>query len=150
MNKLNYHKNTLINRCLSEYYNTFSLTLDTADFVPNKYNDKIRKYIFKCMKKHLRLLDKADKRYQREQRRKQRKRCRSSPPLSRDSVVEVPAESVTSVTESEKSVNQVPTSEFAELFDATPDNAAELPDITVGSKDISDEKSETLPTSPAP
>ena len=43
---LNFNKNDLINDVLSEYYKTFSLTLDTADFVPEKYNSKISKYIF--------------------------------------------------------------------------------------------------------
>ncbi len=48
---LNYNKNKLINACLQKYYETFSRTLDTADFVPDKYNDKILNYIFKNMKK---------------------------------------------------------------------------------------------------
>ncbi len=39
---LNYNKNKLINECLVRYYETFSHTLDTADFVPEKYNDKIK------------------------------------------------------------------------------------------------------------
>lgn len=62
---MNYHKNDLIDECLGRFYQTFSLTLDTCDYVPKKYNDKILKYIFKCMKKSFRKIDKEDKVYQR-------------------------------------------------------------------------------------
>ena len=48
---INYNKNKLINTCLVKYYETFALTLDTADFVPEKYNKKILAYIFKNMKR---------------------------------------------------------------------------------------------------
>ena len=59
----NYHKNELINECLNKYYETFALTLDTADYVPAKFNAKILKYIFKSMKKQFKVIDKEDKRY---------------------------------------------------------------------------------------
>lgn len=55
---LNYNKNKLINECLDKYYETFSHTLDTADFVPDKFNDKILNYIFKNLKKSFKVLDK--------------------------------------------------------------------------------------------
>lgn len=61
---LNYNKNKLINKALDKYYETFSHTLDTADFVPNKFNDKINKYIFKNMRKTFKKIDKEDKNYQ--------------------------------------------------------------------------------------
>lgn len=61
---INYNKNDLIDECLIRYYKTFSLTLDTYDYVPEKYNNKILKYIFKNMKRQFRKLDKEDKRYQ--------------------------------------------------------------------------------------
>ena len=48
---INYNKNKLINKTLDKYYETFSHTLDTADFVPEKFNIKIGKYIFKNMRK---------------------------------------------------------------------------------------------------
>jgi hypothetical protein len=48
---INFNKNKLINKVLENYYQTFSMTLDTADYVPEKYNDKIIKYIFKNIKK---------------------------------------------------------------------------------------------------
>ena len=63
---INYNKNKLINECLCKYYETFSRTLDTADFVPEKYNDKILRYIFKNMKKAFKRIDKEDRNYQRQ------------------------------------------------------------------------------------
>ena len=67
---LNSHKNKLINECLSKYYETFAHTLDTADFVPEQYNDKINAYIFKNMRKAFKRIDKADRRYQKGFRKK--------------------------------------------------------------------------------
>lgn len=61
---INYNKNDLIDKCLVRYYETFAHTLDTSDYVPEKYNKKILKYIFKNMKRQFRKLDKEDKRYQ--------------------------------------------------------------------------------------
>ena len=63
---INYNKNKLINTCLVKYYETFALTLDTADFVPEKYNKKILAYIFKNMKRQFRKGDKAGRLYQKE------------------------------------------------------------------------------------
>ncbi len=54
---MNYHKNEMISECLSQYYALFSQTLDTADFVPEKYNKKVLKYIFKNMKRRFRHID---------------------------------------------------------------------------------------------
>lgn len=68
---INYNKNKLINTCLVKYYETFSHTLDTADFVPNKFNDKILNYIFKNMKKSFKKIDREDRRYQRQFKKKQ-------------------------------------------------------------------------------
>ncbi len=69
---LNYNKNKLINTCLHKYYETFSQTLDTADFVPDEYNDKISKYIFKNMKKAFKRIDREDRKYQRQFNKKQK------------------------------------------------------------------------------
>lgn len=69
---LNYNKNKLINNCLNKYYETFSHTLDTADFVPDEYNDKITKYIFKNMKKAFKRIDREDRKYQRQFNKKQK------------------------------------------------------------------------------
>ncbi|MDE7301476.1 MAG: hypothetical protein K2N47_04830, partial [Clostridia bacterium] len=63
---MNYHKNDLIDECLVRYYTTFSHTLDTADYVPDKYNAKILKYIFKNMKRSFRKIDREDRRWQKE------------------------------------------------------------------------------------
>lgn len=62
---MNYHKNELINECLEEFYATFQCTLDTADYVPEKYNAKILAYIFKQLKRQFRKIDKEDRAYQR-------------------------------------------------------------------------------------
>ncbi len=67
---LNYNKNKLINECLTKYYETFAHTLDTADFVPEQYNDKINAYIFKNMRKAFKRLDREDRRVQRALRKK--------------------------------------------------------------------------------
>lgn len=69
---INYNKNKLINECLNKYYETFSHTLDTADFVPEKYNDKINAYIFKNMKRAFKRIDKADKQFQKEFKKKEK------------------------------------------------------------------------------
>ncbi len=69
---INYNKNKLINQTLSKYYETFSLTLDTVDFVPEKYNKKICKYIFKNMKKSFKKIDKEDRKYQRKIKKNER------------------------------------------------------------------------------
>lgn len=63
---INYNKNKLINECLCRFYETFARTLDTADYVPAKYNDKILSYIFKNMKKQFKKIDRADKQYQKQ------------------------------------------------------------------------------------
>lgn len=75
---LNYNKNKLINKCLVTYYETFAHTLDTSDYVPEKYNDKILKYIFKNMKRQFRKIDKEDKIYQAEQRKKARLKAKQT------------------------------------------------------------------------
>ena len=73
---INFNKNKLINMVLAKYYETFSMTLDTADYVPEKYNDKILKYIFKNMKKAFRKIDREDNRYQRKLKKEQREKAK--------------------------------------------------------------------------
>lgn len=75
---LNYNKNKLINQCLIKYYETFAHTLDTSDYVPEKFNMKILKYIFKNMKRQFRKIDKEDKIYQVKQRKKARLRAKQA------------------------------------------------------------------------
>ena len=67
---INFNKNDLINTTLDRYYDTFAHTLDTSDFVPEKFNIKIGKYIFKNMRKAFRIIDKEDRIYQRELKKK--------------------------------------------------------------------------------
>ena len=69
---MNFNKNKLINITLDEYYNTFRHTLDTCDFVPEKYNEKISRYIFKNMKKAFKRIDSEDRIYQRNFKKKQK------------------------------------------------------------------------------
>ena len=67
---INFNKNKLINSVLTNFYNTFALTLDTSDFVPEKDNEKISKYIFKNMKKAFKKIDKEDRAFQRDYEKK--------------------------------------------------------------------------------
>ena len=69
---MNFNKNKLINAVLRNYYNTFSFTLDTNDFVPQKFNKKIHNYIYKNMKKKFKEIDKEDKKYQQTFKKKQK------------------------------------------------------------------------------
>lgn len=66
---MNFHKNELIDECLSVYYATFLRTLDTCDYVPANFNAKIHKYIYKNMRRQFSLIDKADKQYQKQLKR---------------------------------------------------------------------------------
>ena len=43
-------RNEIINEVLRQYFATFELTLDTAEYVPARYGRKIHKFIFKNMK----------------------------------------------------------------------------------------------------
>jgi hypothetical protein len=70
---INYNKNKLINECLTQYYETFSHTLDTADYVPDKFNDKILNYIYKNMKRTFKRIDKEDRKCQRQFVKEERK-----------------------------------------------------------------------------
>lgn len=80
---LNFNKNKLINKTLDEYYKTFSHTLDTADFVPEKFNEKIHKYIYKNMKKAFKRIDKEDRVYQKKLINKEKEEKRKLKPKRR-------------------------------------------------------------------
>lgn len=58
---MDYYKNKLMKRFFNEYYETFSCTLDTAEYVPEKYNDKIYNIIFVSMKRDFKKLEKEVK-----------------------------------------------------------------------------------------
>lgn len=69
---MEFEKNKLINEVLIKNFETFSLTLDTIDFVPEKFLNKIYKYIFKNMKKQFKTIDKEYSKYLKEKRQKER------------------------------------------------------------------------------
>ncbi|MCM1295576.1 MAG: hypothetical protein NC311_08535 [Muribaculaceae bacterium] len=75
---MNYNKNKLINECLTRYYETFSHTLDTADYVPNKFNMKILDYIYRNMKKTFKRIDREDRKYQRRFKKAEKKKNKKS------------------------------------------------------------------------
>ena len=75
---INYNKNKLINACLETYYATFAQTLDTADFVPEKYNKKILAYIFRNMKRQFRKIDREDRQYQRAVRKREKLKAKQN------------------------------------------------------------------------
>ena len=58
---INFVKNTYIGVTLQEFYNTFRQTLNTGQFVPEKFNDYIRTYIFKSLKKKFKEVNKLVK-----------------------------------------------------------------------------------------
>jgi len=60
-------KNELIDEVLKRYFQTFGITLDTAEFVPVKYGKKIHKYIFKNMRNKFREVNREYKRMKKEQ-----------------------------------------------------------------------------------
>lgn len=66
---MDFNKNNLIDETLMRYYETFGVTLDTADYVPKEYNKKIHAYIFKNLKAQFRLINREDKRYRRQKRK---------------------------------------------------------------------------------
>lgn len=61
---MNFNKNDLIDATLIRFYQTFEKTLDTRDFVPDKYNNKIYRYIYKNLKKAFRRINYEDRKYQ--------------------------------------------------------------------------------------
>lgn len=67
---MEFRKNELINETLDKHFETWSHTLDTGDFVPAKYLDKIDKMIFKNLKKKLKELEIYNLLYLQEQGRK--------------------------------------------------------------------------------
>ena len=52
-NDLDFYRNDLFQKVLSEYYKTFALTLDTLDFVPPNVDYQIKNFIYKDMKKKI-------------------------------------------------------------------------------------------------
>ncbi len=69
---MEFKRNELLNEVLVRSYETFSLTLDTKDYVPDKFNKKILKYIYKTMKKSIKQAEKEYKNYIKEIKRNER------------------------------------------------------------------------------
>ena len=66
---MNFNKNKLIDKTLKQFYKSYYLTVDTADFVTAKTNQKIYRYIDKNLKNAFQLIDKEDKKYQKRYKR---------------------------------------------------------------------------------
>ena len=62
--KVNYNENDLLDELHMRFFQSFALTLDTADYVPDKYIDKVYKRIYKVQKKMYKKIGKTDKAYQ--------------------------------------------------------------------------------------
>lgn len=86
---INYNKNDLIDECLVRFYQTFQYTLDTCDYVPEKFNAKILAYIFKNMKRQFKKIDREDRRYQKALAQSVREEVPAEPPPVSETVVEV-------------------------------------------------------------
>ena len=75
---MEFNKNELLNEVMVNFYNTFALTLDTDDFVPPKYNDKICKIIFREMKKKMRSVNREYKKIIKAEKEKTVKRFKKN------------------------------------------------------------------------
>lgn len=64
---MDFKKNDLIDEVLNRYYNTFSLTLNTYEFVPEEFNHEILKIIFKEMKKSFKRVNKEYRKLHKEE-----------------------------------------------------------------------------------
>lgn len=62
--KINYNENDLLDELHKRCFQSFALTLDTADFVPQNYIDKVYKRIYKVQKKQYKKLGRTNKEYQ--------------------------------------------------------------------------------------
>ena len=103
---INYNKNKLINTCLATYYETFACTLDTADFVPEKYNKKILEYIFKNLKRQFKRIDKADKANQKDIARKEKLKAKQAAAKNSEHKKEAAAEKEKTETTTKKSAGE--------------------------------------------
>lgn len=62
--KINYNEVDLLDELHRRFFESFAVTLDVADYVPQKYIDKVCSRIFKVLKKHYRIIGRTDKAYQ--------------------------------------------------------------------------------------
>jgi len=73
-------KNDLLDEVLIRNFQTFEITLDTADYVPAKYGKKIHKFIFKNMKKQMRKINSEYRKQKRATGGEADEACAASPP----------------------------------------------------------------------
>ena len=69
---LNFNKFNLINKLLDKYYETCSMMVNRHG-VSNTSADKIARYVDKCLKSEIKLIEKEDKYYQKRFKRQYRK-----------------------------------------------------------------------------
>ena len=62
--KINYNKNDLLDELHARFFQSYSLTLDTADYIPQTYIQKVYKQLYKAQKAMYRKIGKTDKDYQ--------------------------------------------------------------------------------------
>lgn len=62
--KVNYNVNCLLDELHARFFQSYALTLDTADYVPDKYINKVYKQIYKAQKKQYKKIFKTNKCYQ--------------------------------------------------------------------------------------
>ena len=73
-------KNDLLDEVLKRNFQTFEITLDTADYVPAKYGKKIHKVIFKNMKKQMRRINPEYRKQKKATGGEAEGACAASPP----------------------------------------------------------------------
>lgn len=61
--KINYNKNDLLDELHARFFQSYALTLDTADYIPQEYIDKVYKQIYKAQKKKYKEIFGIDKEY---------------------------------------------------------------------------------------
>lgn len=61
---INYNKNDLLDELHERFFMSYAKTLDTADYVPQSYIDKVYKQIYKAQKAMYKLIGKRNKEYQ--------------------------------------------------------------------------------------
>lgn len=62
--KINYNKNDLLDELHARFFQSYALTLDTADYVPQGYVDKVYKQLYKAQKAMYKKVGGTDKEYQ--------------------------------------------------------------------------------------
>ena len=62
--KINYNENDLLDELHVRFFQSFAVTLDVADYVPQKYIEKVYKQIYKALKRRYKKIAKTNKAYQ--------------------------------------------------------------------------------------